>query len=197
MTLNEKDDPLAPEERRMKLAVAAVTLAWADVENLSATALREILNHPTDNRIAAAIYFASRNIETRLTIVDRAFRQFICGTKHEKEIVAVWESMQRTLSKLRATRGKVAHGEIITHRSNGKSYVRFTAPLADYRQQDEARESGQLPGMSVNDLEQSAKAVREAADRLIAIIPLVRTIYSGNEQMLLNLLPRLLSNSSN
>ena len=191
MAENDKVDPLAHEMQKMQLAVAEVTLAWADVENLMAVILRQILGHEIDGSIASAIYFAPNNLETRFAIVDRALRAIIVGNQSRAEIVEAWGGIQNTLNHLKRMRNKVAHGEIITRRSDGKSYIRFTAPLTDYASHYESRRTGQLPGHSSGDLENSAKSVRELVVRLHLMIPLVRALYSGNETTLLETLAQL------
>jgi hypothetical protein len=178
------------ERQRMLKAVAAVTLEWAEVENMCVFLLRQILAHGHMG-IASAIWFAPTNLETRLTILDRAFCEFVRNEEHEDRILRVWASTMNTANRLKSLRNKVAHGQIVVHRTNGKNYIRLTAPLLDNLKFRESRRPKQLPGVSAHDLERSFRSVLALADRMRDIANLARFTRMGNTPALLETLAQL------
>ena len=170
----------------MLKAVAGVTLAWAEIENAFVFLFRMVLHHHT-MAIASAIWFAPTNLETRINIVDQALREAIFESERETEILAVWVPIMNSLNRLKATRNKVAHGQLVTHRRNGKSYVRLTAPLLNRAVFRQSRSRKQLPGVSAADLEQSAIATLALVERVTEIGSLILEVHRERQQALLGI----------
>jgi len=185
-----KKDPLEPERARMRVAVAEITFAWADLENASVLILRTMMGD--SGYLASPIYFAANNLETRLRIIDAAFRRFLEGHSRETEILEIWGQLQNAVNRQKDVRNKIAHGEMITHiRGDGRRYIRLTASLLDHERFRESRRRKQLPGMSAHDIEKSTATIDALKERLQIVFRLSRALMSENEEALSGILAQL------
>ena len=78
------------EEKALREGVAAVTLAWATVENSLMSFLDFIVNEGKTQalrQIVSAMYFSLTNLESRFRMVATAFRQFVHGHPAEAEFL--------------------------------------------------------------------------------------------------------------
>ncbi|NKE71906.1 hypothetical protein [Candidatus Manganitrophus noduliformans] len=169
------------ENKRLWNATAAITFAWANIENSMIMLLEKILNENRTSSVsyASAIYFAPSNIETRFKIVDRALEEFI----YHHGLVGLadeWKACLKTLDNLKRTRNKVAHGHISSIHKNGKTYYRLTSPLFNMQEARATYKNKQIPGLSANDLENSLKATFEINQRIREFTKLVEFIQMGD-----------------
>ena len=161
----EAAEKLAREGLAIRAGIASVTLAWAQIENalvMMLTAILKLHNY----RIPAAIYFTLTSLESRMNIVDAAFRELLEGRLLKEEILILWHATFCTLSRLKVTRNKIAHGQIMHQARTKKIHMRLTAPMMKYMAHTNLDDGAQLHGLSANDLEHSAKAAREIASDL-------------------------------
>jgi hypothetical protein len=186
--ISEEDRRMIKEQEDIRLGVADVTFAWANVENCMVMVLAQILRDPAGN-IASAIYFTPASIEIRMNIVDNTLRALTTGTSPEKPLLDRWRAVMERLNRLRKTRNKVAHGELVIFsgtRFGGGSFARLTAPMLKLDDdKEELLYRGQKPGMGSNELHQSAVAVNSTANRVIRFAEFVRLLQTGDNATLL------------
>jgi hypothetical protein len=183
-----EDRKLAEEQRRLHSGVATVTLAWANVENAMAILLGGILQD-APARISSAILFAPNNLETRINIVSRALEALVAENPKADEIMRLWGTLMNKLGRLKSTRNKVAHGQILASHFNGKNHVRLSAALFDFGRQ--VWSGGNPPGLTSGDLENSARAVAELTQRIDEFNGVVQHIHTGDAEALLRTLAEL------
>lgn len=162
-------EPDHPDVEKMRLAVGAALMNWGDLENALAHFLRDLLQHP-DNSIAPVIYFAPNNTETRLYIVDGIVNHILCHTTIHfgEELYLCWQKVLSRINKSKDSRNRLAHGQIVTWQKNDKPHVRLTASIYDVSRF--RKDFGQMPGISLNDVEQIGKKFHE----IISLIHAVR-----------------------
>jgi hypothetical protein len=171
---------LAEETRRLREGVALITFAWANVENAMAMLLHAILRDD-QGRFSSAIYFTPSAIETRFNIVNKAFHELLDGTPVEKELSEVGSKIFSKLQKLKETRNKVAHGQVVTSGSlNGKNHVRLMHPIFNVQKSREAFRAGQLAGLTASDLEKHLAIVSQLVTRLEVLRSIVDLIHEGD-----------------
>lgn len=167
------------EHMALRSMVADVTLAWADLENTLVMFLAAIMGGDTFKGLASAIYFAPGNLETRLAIVDRAFRELLFDNPVEDHLGSTWNTLMNALGRLKVTRNKVAHGQIVTIALGTRQHVKLTAPIFDFQRSREIRRQNQLIGLSSHDIQNSVDAVRRAGRKIRTfsekVVPLVRS----------------------
>jgi hypothetical protein len=179
------------EVQQLRAAVADVTLAWAEVENVLVRVLTAVFDRD-DLSLPSAIYFSATSLDGRLAIVDSAFRWLFRNHAAEKRVMDVWDRARSKFKNLKKVRNNVAHGQIVIEGriqvEATKYYPRLTAPAFDFETRRRAKAGGQLPGMSANDLRQSAGAVVEFSKALDRFEFLVRAFNAGNETDFQNIL---------
>ena len=143
-----------PDIEKMRLAVGTALMNWGDLENALAKFLEDLMQHP-DHSIAAVIYFAPNNTETRLYIVDNVINHILCHTSmvFGQELFLCWQKVLGRINKAKESRNRLAHGQIIDwHLPSGKGHARLTGSIYDISRF--RKESGQMPGISLNDVKQ-------------------------------------------
>lgn len=138
----------------MRLAVGTALLNWGDLENVLARFLLDLMQHP-DGNIAAVIYFAPNNTETRLYIVDNVANHIFCHTpiNFGRELHLCWQKVLGRINKAKESRNRLAHGQVLEwHLPSGKAFARLTGSVYDVSRF--RKESGQMPGISLNDVTQ-------------------------------------------
>jgi hypothetical protein len=182
---------LAEETRHLREGVASITLAWANVENAMAMLLHAILRDD-QGRFSSAIYFTPSAIETRFHIVNEAFHELLDNTPVEKELSEVWSKIFTKLLKLKVTRNKVAHGQVVTMGSlSGKNHVRLMHPIFHVQKSRKALRSGQLSGLTSRDLETHLIIVSTLITKLDALPSIVDLIHAEDFSASLQKLPGL------
>jgi hypothetical protein len=170
----------ADHHRRLWNGVAAMTFAWANLENAMVILLGNIIEPKLIGRFSSAIYFAVGGLDVRISIVDAAFRELLDQHQFRDQIMEKWDSLLNTIGRLKRTRNKVAHGQITTTSANGKNHVRLTAPIFHQQSSRAAFRKRQIPGISANDLEKSVQAVNQAITQLFSFSSIANLI-TGNQ----------------
>jgi hypothetical protein len=173
---------LIEDTEKLRRGVADVTLAWGHVENSLVTLLAGVLRED-GAAITSAMYFSLTGLESRLRLMDSAMVQFAEMNAAHDEIIAVWANIMSALNRLRKTRNKVAHGQIVTHNAGApsRSCVRLTSPIFDFKSSILAYEKGQLPGIGSDDLQTSCLAVGKIINKLQSFHEIVRLMHAGGD----------------
>ena len=173
----------AAHDRRMRVGLANVTLNWSWVENHLVALLSVIIGEKSPV-ISSAIYFSANSLDSRMAMVDAAFKMFLM-LRPEGEILSPhWTTTLNALKRLKATRNKIAHGQIISLHQNGKHHARLTSPIFDIGRLGREMRSGQMPGLSANDVENAAQAVLDLLPKLEAFAATVSAMVGGDEPAL-------------
>src|ERR1017187_2560378 len=195
------------EFQDLREGVANATLAWSAVENAMVQLLTAILNR--DNMgIPAAMYFALSGIESRLKMVSDGFMELLyelkkreLETKPERPsvdaLISLWRTMIGRLRGLKLTRNKIAHGQIVgvdmvqIAVGTYMAFPRLTSPAFNFSRFREAREKGESPGMTANEIQDHHMAVYRAAKAVQEFEDCVRLTHAGNTVALLEKLSQL------
>jgi hypothetical protein len=169
---SEESAVLEKERQAIRLAVADITFAWAEVENsMVAVFARLIADRPivtnTVEEVASAIFFSATGLNARINMVDRAFHAYFRMFKSPirpdiLEMVDRWDALIKATDRNTNTRNQVAHGQMTTTVIGKKRHVRLTTPLAEYQQLLRAlsRPIPQVPGLSAKDISTAAERAR-------------------------------------
>jgi hypothetical protein len=172
---------LAKETKEIHEGIVQVTSAWSNIESAMAVLLGTVINDPP-NALASAIYFSPGSSDVRFKIVDAVFCE-LCGQTKLMELeplIAPWQTLMTKLNRQRGVRNKVAHGQVTTIFKNGKNHVRFTAPSFHFEKFTEALKAGQLPGMTGNDIQQSAEKMRELSNIIHLFLPIAKAVRASD-----------------
>jgi hypothetical protein len=168
---------LDAESARLRDSVAAITFAWAAVENSMTLVLARVIKDPIGD-LASAIFFAPSALETRLAIVNSAVREIIHFLSIKTDVEKPWSTIMNRLGRLKETRNKVAHGQQQTFISpRNRRHIRLMPPLYNV-QAARSHPSRQIPGLSANDISGSARSVHKTVksiDLFQEIVPLIHT----------------------
>ena len=155
------------EFRRLREAILELLHTWADIETHFSVLLGEILGDvPRAPLLASAIYFAPSGIDARFRIVDGALTVAIRELDARDHVAALWARLLVSLNRSKNVRNAVAHGQISLIIGNRKrrSQARLLPPAGDIFRLDEKIQRRQLPGLSSNDLRQSARKAYNLAE---------------------------------
>jgi hypothetical protein len=191
-------DSYTKELRALRNGVGNVTLAWADVENAHVELLTAILNLEY-MKFPAAMYFSLTGLDSRLRMVNAALQELLHEQREAREVTtlaaslitrieALWKTITNKLNRLRGTRNKVAHGQIVTVVGAGgwsMGVPRLTSPQLDWAQFRTSQKRKQLPGLSANDLNVSQKAVYTVAMQVREFATFVRLMHVAEHSSLL------------
>lgn len=188
--LPQKPYPL-PEHERLWHAVAAMTFAWANVENGAVMLLNSALRSD-ESGMAPAIFFAPAHLDSRLAILNRVMEVF--ASNHRSSAALIWQGWETCLSGLRKqkeVRNKVAHGQITHLAINGKTYVRLTGPIFDTHKSRIGLANKQVPGMSAHDIEKSVEAVLASINIMHLLGNAVQAVHKADAATLRQTLPAI------
>ena len=166
MTEPEKENP---DAIRMRHAIGNALMNWSHVENALAKFLEDLLQHP-DHSIPHVIYFAPNNTETRLYIVDGVATHILGHTPMSfgHELLLCWQKVLSRINKAKESRNRLAHGQIIEWHKDERVHIRLAASVYDVSRF--RKETGQMVGISIHDVEQISTKFEE----LIGLIYTVR-----------------------
>ena len=184
------------DSKRLGDGITNLTLTWASLENVMVTLLARILQEDSA-AISSSVYFSLPSLDARLRAVEAAFRAFVTGHPAQDELEPAWKGLMNRINRLKGTRNKVAHGQIVTISSNGKNWVRLTAPLFDFKTHHDAIKAGQLPGLGPSDVEQSVAAAGELRKLIDIFRSVVECTYKGDDATLQKKLAELAAQSPN
>jgi hypothetical protein len=122
-TEQEKKEKLKIEEdfETMKQAVLDVTLNWAHLENGIAFLLESIISR-SNYQFGFAIYFSVASADARLKIIDEVINELFEKQKNTRNLLKhkdlkkledTWKRLFQKLGKIKTTRNKVTHGNIL------------------------------------------------------------------------------------
>jgi hypothetical protein len=163
---------LAQESQAMNEAIVSAVRAWAGLENALAYLLGTIITQGGGS-LGMAIYYRPSATETRIAIVDEAIIHFCAVHSDGASVKVLWTKLHARIGNSKSTRNKIIHGNVVTHgTAKGRNHIRLTAPIFDASSKNRdlvqsietARHGGsraQLPGMSVNDVRNSARNFSE------------------------------------
>ena len=167
--------------------IVQVTMAWSYIESSMAMLLAKVLKD-AEGEIASAIYFSPGSSEVRFKIVDYAFRELCGRSKTEPEtfeiLIAPWQVVLKQLKRLKGVRNKVAHGQVSSVARFGKNHVRLTPPFFHFAPMVDAHRARQLPGLSGNDIKQSAAKMWALAQTIDLFLPIAKAIHAKDEAAL-------------
>src|SRR5262249_39243966 len=162
--VDQETKKIAAEHRAIREAMLSLMFTWAGLENTLSIFLGKIIRDPS-NALASAIYFTPPNTETRLNIISSVLKMAIGGSPHyEAAIAPAWTRFTKSFGRRKSVRNQVAHGHITTANVSGKNYARLTSPLFDFARIGGPLSQGNLPGLSSNDIRQSAAAIAKLSD---------------------------------
>jgi hypothetical protein len=151
-------DRLAKQRSEIERAILAIVSEWASLENSLALLLGACLDSPFG--IALPIYYAPSNTETRIKIVDAAFRHRFSTPAGHEHVMPLWETFLLRLGRNKDARNSAIHGQIATVFINGRNHVRHTPLMWDFERHRKGIKPRQLPGKSGADLKGCAEALR-------------------------------------
>jgi hypothetical protein len=200
-SISSADDHLLAEQDAIRLGVADITFAWASIENALVDIFFRVLSG-VNISIVSTIYFTPASIETRQRIVDNTLRQLIVAGKSKDPLLEEWAGILVTLNRLRKTRNKIAHGEMIISTSiKGSASARLVGPRLKLDQFNssfmEAYFRGQKPGLGSNELRTAGRAANKAATRLITFGTYLDLAIAGDDATLLQKLAEVKGGSPN
>lgn len=163
----------------MREAVLNSSLNWADLENSLALLLRSLMRG-TLEEIPFVIYFAPSNTETRIKIVDAVFEHLIFDGVDSALLEKCFKKILEKIHRVKDSRNKIVHGQIVTVGRALKQEVRLTGTLFDVsrlrKSLDKQNGRPQLHGMSVNDVKTISEKIHECrslVDDFAGIIDLI------------------------
>jgi hypothetical protein len=180
---------LIAEQKALHGSISRIVLAWSDLENALMLVLRSVLNEPS-GAIASAIYFSPASAEVRIKLVDSAFDTLAGYSPNYPRIMEVWRRARGSVHRLKNTRNAVSHGQIITIFQFGKNHVRLTAPMFNFKALGVAHQKRQLPGLSSNDIIQSAIRMGQVSNVMSHFSAVCEMVHKKSETTLLETLLR-------
>ncbi|MBI4005759.1 MAG: hypothetical protein HY356_03730 [Gammaproteobacteria bacterium] len=201
-TQEEKDNKLKVEKdfQRMKEAVLNVTLSWAGLENSMAFLLDRIISR-SNYQFGFAIYFAVASADARFNIINKAIVELFEKQKNTGNLLTkedsnrlfdIWRTLFSALKDVKGNRNTITHGNILPIRKgkSSKQHVRLTPPMFHLDMMKQWSEP-QLPGMSINDVEQTAKRINELCGVLVLLSMIVTYIDASDAPTLLKIIGQL------
>lgn len=201
-TQEEKDNKLKAEKdfQRMKEAILNVTLSWAHLENSMAFLLQGIISR-SNYQFGFAIYFAVASADARFKIIDKAIVELfekqkntgsLLTEKDSKRLFDIWGRLFSALKAVKENRNTITHGNILPIRKgkSSKQHVLLTPPMFHLDMMKQWSKP-QLPGMSIHDVEQTAKRINELCGLLVFVSMIVTYIHSHDERTLLKTIGQL------
>jgi hypothetical protein len=182
--------PISEEDRRgfneqegIRLGVAAVTLAWANIENYLAMLLARIIRDE-GSAIASAIYFTPTGTTLRIKVVDRALRSMAAGSAVEVLLLAKWKPLRTELDNLWQKRNEVAHGQLLivggADGSNSAKLITAPALRFAYHKMESSLESGKISGLGASELENSATEMKRVGRQIREFADCVMLLQQGD-----------------
>jgi len=181
---NEQGKKVAEQHRQMREGVADAILAWASLENGSVMLLANLISDREDLHFASAIYFAPTSIDVRTSILNRAFLARFNDELQHRDFRELWGKLVKRIDGKRQKRNIIAHSGIATHFQNDENHVRLMKPIWNSYELVPLSKSGQLPGMSANDVLQISKGIWDLAETLQMFTSAVRSFRIGGAQAL-------------
>jgi len=201
-TQKEKDNKLRAEEdlQRMKEAVLKVTLSWSALENSLAFLLDRIISR-SNYQFGFAIYFAVASADARFDIINKAIIELfekqkntgnLLNQKDSHRLFDVWKKLFGALVGVKRIRNKITHGNILPIRKgkSSKQHIRLTPPMFRLDMIKQWSEPG-LPGMSIHDVEQTAKRIIELCGALVLLSMIIAYINARDVTTLLKIIEQL------
>ncbi len=190
------DEKIKIEEAQINSAVAELFGKWADLEDRHAVILETIIGDPN---VAFRIYFAPSNTETRLRIVDAAVVGMITGRSRinprgtRERILECWRRINASVQRLKNTRNTVAHGHLGTISTPRKDHTRWLSPKYDIARWGA---TGQIDGLSVNDIQNCATAIERVIKQMWVFDDVLRGLKGLHKSPLPQILDELESSFS-
>jgi hypothetical protein len=178
---------LKAQSEEIHEGIVEITMAWSALESSMALLLRHILNDE-DGGISSAIYFSPGSSDVRFKLVDAAFCELCGKAKVDEEgyklLIAPWAELMSLIGGVKGVRNKVAHGQIGTVFRFGRNHVRLTAPGFNFAPFVEAHRKRQLPGMSGQDIKQSAAKMWRIIKLIDLFLPIAKAVHAKDEATL-------------
>ena len=153
MNRSDTDAALKMELLRLRLAISSAIDTWAIVEH-ELSALLQILINDDNGIVGSAIYYAPSNTETRIRIVDTAVGAAIFYRHYGQAVVECWKKVLVRIQRAKRPRNKIAHWYTSEVTVNGSGpFIRLVDPVRRPGHLAARDCSGQIPGMSANDIE--------------------------------------------
>lgn len=196
-TQEQLDKQLAADMQAIQMEVANITFAWGHMETTLVILLGTIIKDNSAD-VASAIYFTPAGLEIRGNIVSNALDALLIRSALHDCILAKWQVLANTMNRLRKTRNKIAHGQLVTFSSDKLTCVRLASPAL---KRDDAAiaafRGGQKPGMGQNEIRQSVRAVNKARKAVEVFIEIVALFHKDDVSTLLQKLAALEVQSPN
>lgn len=178
-TDREELSRLARETYDLREGITNITLAWANIENAAVMLLASIFREQSA-ALSSAVYFSMTGLDARLNAIDAAFRTLIAGHRFEPQISEGWNTFTNRMKRMKTTRNKVAHGQIVTVFHHGKNHARLSSPVFDFRRAAAAHAKRQLPGLSASDLRGAIEGASKAVDLIWVFDAMIDPIYQND-----------------
>jgi HAMP domain-containing protein len=158
-------EKIEKEHSQFRMATANMIIMWGIVESNMARLLDVFLG--TENyTLGSVIYSTPTATEVRIKIVDAVARQLLHLGRLDPTSFSIWEKLNRTLNRLKNTRNKVVHGQLSTYTTKNIVTVRLTSQMFDHIRFRDDKAQRQIPGLSVNDVENSTSAMGKCSDHI-------------------------------
>ncbi len=166
------------------LAVANVTLVWAELENALCLLLGEFLGGTIRHgpkEMASVIFFAPTSLDARIDIVDSGFHVAVRQIPDSAKLIPIWNRMIRRINRNKKTRDLVAHGQIAKFETGELLEYRIVPPVTDPRFTKQVRNTNK-PGRSAHELRQAQRSVKEIEVSALSFYNLLRSFWGGREE---------------
>jgi hypothetical protein len=191
---------------RMKEAILNMTQNWAFIENSMASLLNSIIS-VSNFQFGLAIYFAVSSAEARFNIVDKVIIELLekyentrdlISKKDCQRLVEIWKKIYSLLKRVKENRNSITHGNIqsITRGEHKKVHVRLT-PLMFRLDMLNQMGGGQLPGMSIKDIEETNRIMHGISYALMRLNMSITYIYAREKDSLLDSIHEIESHLKN
>ncbi len=148
--------PVDEQRAEFNAGIVAVHKAFAEFENRFAWLLSALLN--ASHQMVVRLYFSLNATEARVGLVDAVMPVALERLQAEMRprMEGQWRRVMDRASRARKTRNNIIHGQVLSVGTEYGEVLRLAPLLADSGRLSPMFASGQLPGMSANDLMQNA-----------------------------------------
>jgi hypothetical protein len=171
------------DEKKIKAASGSFAYSFGQLESSLSELLQRLLGGG-ESKIGFAIYFSPTSFEARSEIVGNTVIQLASEQAPLKKLIPLWATIAEKIDRMRRLRNAIAHGHSSIHiTKRGVIHTRWSPPAFDIIRLGGKRKQGQIPGLSIQEIEAAARKLFRLRMCVDCVGRLVREWQEGNPSL--------------
>jgi hypothetical protein len=167
---------LGKEHEAIKASMHRFNNGFAELESALSGLLHTILN-VQNSLVAYAIYHSPTSFDARCQIVENALIQIASEKKEIQDILEPWKGISKKIDKMRNLRNFLSHGVQQSLTIRGKTHARFSPLAFDVIRMGRKVASGEIPGLSANQISDGINTLLLCRDNVDAVIKIIAAYH--------------------